>query len=71
MNIYVKALIVAVSSHMTRCMAEYLYYTQCAGVWNSIFAWNSPMCRGLRWTADSVMTNVVTMTTGYARLLSQ
>jgi len=71
MNIYVKAMIVAVGSHVTRWMAEYLYYTQCAGFWNSIFAWNSPMCRGLRWTADSVMTNVVTMTTGYAALLTQ
>jgi hypothetical protein len=56
---YLKAAAVIVGSHFVRYMAEYMYFTQCAGLWNSIFAWNSPTCKGLRWTADSVTTNVV------------
>jgi hypothetical protein len=65
-NVYVKVIFVIVSSHFIRCAAEYAYFTQCAGLWNSIFSWNSPMCRGLRWTADSTMTNVAAMIGGYA-----
>ena len=61
MNIYLRTVLIVTGSHLARCMAEYMYYTQCAGFWNSIFAWNSPMCRGLRWTADSVMMNAVTI----------
>lgn len=59
MNAWTKVLVVVASSHVVRWAAEYAYFTQCAGFWTSIFAWNSPTCRGLRWTADSVMTNVV------------
>jgi hypothetical protein len=61
MNKYVTFLGIAVCSHVVRCIAEYAYYTQCAGFWNSIFAWNSPTCRGIRWIADSIMTNVVSI----------
>lgn len=61
MNKYVTFLGIVTGSHVVRCVAEYAYYTQCAGVWNSIFTWNSPTCRGLRWTADSIMTNVVSI----------
>jgi hypothetical protein len=61
MNAWTKVLVVVVSSHVVRYVAEYAYFTQCAGFWTSIFAWNSPTCRGLRWVADSVMTNVVTI----------
>ena len=61
MNKYVTFLGIVACSHIVRCLAEYAYYTQCAGVWNSIFTWSSPTCRGLRWTADSVMTNVVSI----------
>jgi hypothetical protein len=62
---WLKALSVIVGSHVVRCMSEYMYYTQCAGFWTSIFTWNSPTCRGLRWVSDSVMTNVVTLIGGY------
>ena len=65
MNIYAKALAIILSSHVVRWAAEYAYFMQCAGFWSSIFAWNSPTCRGLRWVADSVMTNVVAITSGY------
>jgi hypothetical protein len=69
MNIYAKALAVILGSHVVRWAAEYAYFTQCAGFWTSIFAWNSPTCRGLRWAADSVMTNVVAIITGHATKL--
>jgi len=65
MNIYAKALGILIGSHVVRWVAEYTYFTQCAGFWTSIFSWNSPTCRGLRWVSDSVMTNVVTMIGGY------
>ena len=65
MNLYAKALGIIIGSHVVRWAAEYAYFTQCAGFWTSIFAWNSPTCRGLRWTADSVMTNVVAIMSGY------
>jgi hypothetical protein len=61
MNKYVTFLGIVAVSHVVRCVSEYAYYTQCAGFWNSIFTWNSPTCRGLRWAADSVMTNVVSI----------
>jgi hypothetical protein len=61
MNKYVTFFGIVVCSHIVRCIAEYAYYTQCAGIWNSIFTWSSPTCRGLRWTADSIMTNVVSV----------
>jgi len=54
MNMYAKTIGIIIGSHVVRWAAEYAYFTQCAGFWNSIFAWNSPTCRGLRWTADSV-----------------
>ncbi len=66
MNLYAKALTVIVGSHVVRWAAEYAYFTQCAGFWTSIFSWNSPTCRGLRWVSDSVMTNVVTLVGGHA-----
>ena len=65
MNIYTKALGIIIGSHVVRWAAEYAYFTQCAGFWTSIFSWNSPSCRGLRWVADSVMANVVSMIGGY------
>jgi len=61
-----KVLSVIVGSHVVRCMSEYIYFTQCAGFWNSIFSWNSPTCRGLRWVSDSVMTNAVGLIGGYS-----
>jgi len=63
---HLKVLGIIVGSHIVRYMAEYMYFTQCAGFWTSIFTWNSPTCKGLRWVSDSVMTNVVTMIGGYA-----
>jgi hypothetical protein len=66
MNLYVKALGIIIGSHFVRWAAEYAYFTQCAGLWTSIFSWNSPTCRGLRWAADSVMTNVVNIVGGYS-----
>lgn len=63
---YLKAAAIIVGSHLVRYMAEYMYFTQCAGFWNSIFSWNSPTCKGLRWTADSVMTNTVAMIGTYS-----
>jgi hypothetical protein len=64
-----KILYVLIGSHVVRCIAEYMYFTQCAGFWTSIFSWNSPTCRGLRWVSDSVMTNVVTLVGGHAMKL--
>jgi hypothetical protein len=66
MNLYAKAIGIIVGSHFVRWAAEYAYFTQCAGFWSSVFAWNSPTCRGLRWVADSVTTNIVGIITGYA-----
>jgi hypothetical protein len=66
MNLYAKALGIVIGSHFVRWAAEYAYFTQCAGLWTSIFSWNSPTCRGLRWAADSVMTNVVNIVGGYS-----
>jgi len=62
---WLKVFSVIVGSHVVRCMSEYMYFTQCAGFWNSIFSWNSPTCRGLRWVSDSVMTNAVGLIGGY------
>jgi len=62
---WLKVLSVIIGSHVVRCMSEYMYYTQCAGLWTSIFSWNSPTCRGLRWVSDSVMTNAVGLIGGY------
>jgi len=61
MNKYMTILSIVACSHLVRCASEYAYYTQCAGIWNSIFTWNSPTCIGLRRTADSIMTNVVSI----------
>ena len=66
MHLAGKALSVVAASHLVRCAAEYVYFTQCAGLWTSIFSWNSPTCRGLRWMSDSVMANVVAMIGGHA-----
>jgi hypothetical protein len=66
MNLYIKALIIVFGSHFVRWAAEFTYFTQCAGFWSSIFAWNSPTCRGLRWVSDSVMTNVVSIIGSHA-----
>jgi hypothetical protein len=63
---WLKVLSILVGSHAVRCMSEYVYYTQCAGLWTSIFSWNSPTCRGLRWVSDSAMTNVVSLIGGYS-----
>lgn len=65
MSTWAKALTIILGSHVVRWAAEYAYFTQCAGFWTSIFAWNSPTCRGLRWAADSVMTNVVAIMGSY------
>jgi len=62
---WLKVLSILVGSHVVRCASEYMYYTQCAGLWTSIFSWNSPTCRGLRWVSDSVMTNAVGLIGGY------
>ena len=61
MHKYVTLIGLVVCSHVVRCVSEYAYYTHCAGFWNSIFTWNSPTCRGLRWASDSVMMNVVSI----------
>jgi hypothetical protein len=61
MNKYVAFLAIVTASHLVRCVADYAYFTYCTGIWTSIFTWNSPTCRGLRWTADSIMTNVVSI----------
>lgn len=62
---YLKALAFVVISHSVKWAAEYAYFTQCAGFFTSIFTWNSSTCRGLRWIADSVVTNVVTVIGGH------
>jgi hypothetical protein len=69
MNLYAKAIGVIIGSHVVRWATEYAYFTQCAGFWSSIFSWNSPTCRGLRWVADSAMTNVVAIVSGHATKL--
>ena len=69
MNTWVKAVVVVIGSHLMRCAAEYAYFVQCAGLWTSIFSWNSPTCRGLRWVADSAMTNAVAVIAGHATKL--
>jgi hypothetical protein len=61
MNKYATFLGIVVGSHIVRCVSDYAYFTYCTGIWTSIFTWNSPTCRGLRWTADSIMTNVVSI----------
>ena len=66
MNIYKKTVVLIAISHFVRWAAEYAYFTQCAGLWTSIFAWNSPTCRGLRWTADSVGLNAMGIISGYS-----
>jgi hypothetical protein len=66
MKMWAKALGIIIGSHFVRWAAEYAYFTQCAGLWTSIVSWNSPTCRGLRWAADSVMTNVVNIVGGYS-----
>jgi hypothetical protein len=63
---YLRAAAIILGSHVVRYMAEYMYFTQCAGFWSSIFSWNSPTCKGLRWAADSMMTNVVAIIGGYS-----
>jgi hypothetical protein len=65
MNFYTKTLVFLIGSHVVRWAAEYAYFTQCAGFWTSIFAWGSPTCKGLRWLADSVTTNIVTSVGGW------
>ena len=66
MKVYAKVLAVIVASHCVRWAAEYAYFTQCAGFWNSIFSWNSPTCIGLRWVSDSVMANMIRIVGSYA-----
>lgn len=68
-NVYIKAFLIIAGSHVVRWGAEYVYYTQCAGFWSSIFAWNSPTCRGLRWVSDSVGMNALSVITGYSMKL--
>ena len=71
MNKYATFLGIVVVSHLVRCTADYAYFTYCTGIWTSIFTWSSPTCRGLRWTADSIMTNVVSIVgVQVAKLLS-
>lgn len=72
MNIYAKGLTIIIGSHCVRWMTEYAYFTRCAGFWSSIFSWNSPTCRGLRWISDSVAANVVSTVGGFTmQLLTQ
>ena len=61
MNKYATFIGIVTGSHLVRCMADYAYFAYCTGFWTSIFTWNSPTCKGLRWTADSIMTNVVSI----------
>lgn len=61
MNTYAKAFAFVFVSHCLKWAAEYAYYRQCVGFFTSVFTWNSSACRGLRWIADSVTTNVVSM----------
>ena len=63
---YYKALFIIIGSHVARCVADWTYFNQCTGLIRSVFAWNSPTCRGLRWVSDSAMTNVVSITGVYA-----
>ena len=69
MNVWVKAIAFVATSHVVRCVAEYAYFVQCAGFWTSIFSWNSPMCQGLRWVADSTMAKAAGAITGHATKL--
>ena len=56
---YKKTAAVLLGSHLVRVASEYMYYHKCSGFFNSIFAFGSPTCKGLRWISDSVMTNVL------------
>lgn len=59
MNLYLKVAAVVVGSHLLRWGSEYMYYTQCGGFFNSIFAWGSPTCRGLKWVSESATMNIL------------
>lgn len=61
MNKYTKFATILIVSHLVRCVSDHAYSKYCTGFWTSIFTWNSPTCRGLRWTAESIMTNLVTI----------
>ena len=53
MKPYLKAGGIIVGAHLVRWVCEHIYYTECTGLLNSVFAWGSPMCRGLRWVTDT------------------
>jgi hypothetical protein len=53
MKPYLKAGGVIVGAHLVRSICEHIYYKQCTGLLISVFAWGSPMCKGLRWVTDT------------------
>ena len=68
---YLRPLLIVTGLHLIKCAAEYVYFTECTGLWKSVFAHGSPMCRGLHWVADSAMTNLVSLVGGYgAKMLT-
>jgi hypothetical protein len=70
MNSYVKTVLVIVSAHLVRCLSEYYYYVNCAGVVNSVFAWGSPTCRGLRWASESASVKIVNLVYGFSKIFN-
>lgn len=53
-----KISVLIVGTHILHVASNYLYWTKCGGFVNSIFAYNSPTCKGLRWVSDMSATNI-------------
>ena len=61
MNLYLKMGLAVVGSHLVRWASEHYYHQNCCGIVNSVFAWGSPTCRGLRWVSDSATGNILSV----------
>jgi hypothetical protein len=59
MKPYVKAALIITGAHLVRCVSDYYYYFYCAGLFNSMFSWGSPTCRGLRWVSDTTSFGII------------
>lgn len=71
MHTYIKVCVAILGFHSVKCISEYAYFTQCTGFCRSMFAQESPMCRGLHKLADSSTTNVLSIVGTYgAKFLS-
>jgi hypothetical protein len=61
MKLYLKMGLVVLGSHLVRWASEHYYHQNCCGIVNSVFAWGSPACRGLRWVSDSATGNILSV----------